>query len=258
MALNFAHIALSLTAIVSLSTFAQNVAIVNGSPIPTSRVNVMLNEMVQQGYSDSPELRQQIRGELVKREILAQEAIRRGIAARADVKTQVELTKQTVLIRALVTDIVKSPISDDELQARYDEIKQQIGDKEYRPSHILLEDEDTAKKIIIKLKNGVNFSKLAKQYSKDKGSAKNGGRLEWSSASSYVSEFKEVLLQLKKGQIIETPVKTNFGYHVIKLDDLRNIQVPSLAELKPQLEHRAREERMHLLEENLIEKSKIR
>ncbi|GAB3628725.1 peptidylprolyl isomerase [Pandoraea terrae] len=257
MALKLARTVLALAATVSLPAFAQNVAVVNGTPVPVSRANAMVAEMVRQGQPDSPQLQQQVREELVKREILAQEAVRRGIPARPDVKFQVEMAKQTVLIRALIADVVKTPVSDAELQSRYDQIKKQFGDKEYHARHILVPSEDLAKEIIAKLKGGAKFADLAKQYSKDPGSAQNGGDLDWSPANAYVPEFAAALGKLQKGQMTDAPVKTNFGYHVIQLDDVRDAQIPSLAEVKPQLEQQMREEKLQKFEQELEKKAKI-
>jgi peptidyl-prolyl cis-trans isomerase C len=150
MALKLARTALALAATVSLTAvslpaLAQNVAVVNGTPVPVSRADAMVREMVRQGQPNSPQLQQQVREELVKREILAQEAVRQGLASNTDVKAQVELAKQGVLIRALIANFQKtSPVTDADLQARYDQLKKQFGDKEYHARHILVPDEKTA------------------------------------------------------------------------------------------------------------------
>lgn len=258
MALKFARTALALAAVVSLPALAQNIAVVNGTPVPTSRADAMVREMVRQGQPNSPQLQAQVKQELVQREILAQEALRRGLGSNPDVKSQVQLATQGVLIRALIADFQKtSPVTDAEVQARYDSLKKQFGDKEYHARHILVPSEDVAKDIIAKLKGGAKFADLAKQYSKDPGSAQNGGDLDWSPANAYVPEFAAALQQLQKGQYTQTPVKTSFGYHVIELDDMRDAQIPALAEVKPQLLQQMQEEKLQQFIDGLQKKAKI-
>ncbi len=161
-------------------------------------------------------------------------------------------------IRALIADFQKtSPVSDAEVQARYDQLKKQFGDKEYHARHILVPSEDTAKEIIAKLKGGAKFEDLAKQYSKDPGSAKNGGDLDWSPANAYVPEFADALQKLQKGQYTQAPVKTQFGYHVIELDDVRDAQIPPLSDVKPQLVQQMQEEKLQGFIEGLEKKAKI-
>lgn len=260
MALKLARTALALGAAVSLTAvslpaLAQNVAVVNGTPVPVARANAMVREMVRQ---NSPQLQQQVREELIKREVLAQAAVSKGIATQPDVKAQLKLAEQGVLIRALIADFEKtSPVTDAEVQARYDQLKKQFGDKEYHARHILVTSEDTAKEIIAKLKGGAKFADLAKQYSKDPGSAQNGGDLDWSPANAYVPEFADALQKLQKGQYSQTPVKTQFGYHVIELDDSRDAQIPPLSDVKPQLVQQMREEKLQGFIEGLEKKAKI-
>ncbi|MCE4059827.1 peptidylprolyl isomerase [Pandoraea sputorum] len=263
MALKLARTALALGAAVSLTAvslpaLAQNVAVVNGTPVPVARADAMLREMVRQGQPNSPQLQQQVREELVKREVLAQAAISKGLATDPGVKQQLKLAEQSVLIRALVANFEKtSPVTDAEVQARYDQLKKQFGDKEYHARHILVPSEDTAKDIIAKLKGGAKFADLAKQYSKDPGSAQNGGDLDWSPANAYVPEFADALQKLQKGQYSQTPVKTQFGYHVLELDDVRDAQIPPLADVKPQLEKQMQDEKLQGFIESLEKKAKI-
>ena len=148
-------------------------------------------------------------------------------------------------------------MTDAEVQARYDQLKKQFGDKEYHARHILVPSEETAKEIIAKLKGGAKFADLAKQYSKDPGSAQNGGDLDWSPANAYVPEFSDALQKLQKGQYSQTPVKTQFGYHVIELDDVRDAQIPALSDVKPQLVQQMKDEKLQGFVEDLEKKAKI-
>ena len=178
-----------------------------------------------------------VREELINREILMQEAARRGIATRPDVKAQLAVAQQTVVLRAMIEDFVKTHTpTDAEIKARYDElVKQAGGGKELHLHHILVEDEAQAKDLIAKIKAGASFEDLAKQYSKDPGSGKNGGDLDWSSPQAYVPEFGAAAQKLKKGEVTPEPVKTQFGWHIIRLDDTRDVPPPPLEQVKPQI-----------------------
>jgi peptidyl-prolyl cis-trans isomerase C len=227
-----AAIGLSATA----GVFAQNIAVVNGRPVPKARADFFVAEQTKQGQQDTPELQKMVREELINREILQQEAERKGLGSTAEVKQQLELTKQAILLRALQEDFMKTnKLSDEELANEYNKIKAQFGDKEYRARHILVDTEDKAKALIEQIKKGAKFEDIAKANSKDPGSGQNGGDLDYAAPGNFVPEFSQAMTGLQKGQMTETPVKTQFGYHIIKLEDIREAQVPSLAEVKPQL-----------------------
>jgi peptidyl-prolyl cis-trans isomerase C len=164
-----------------------------------------------------------------------QEAEKKGIAADPDVQAQLDRARQQVLIGALAQDYFKANApSDADVRQQYELLVKETGGKEFEARHILVEKEADAKAIIAKLKTGAKFEDLAKQ-SKDPGSAANGGDLGWAPASTYVKEFGDALGKLKKGETTQTPVKTQFGYHVIRLDDVRDAKVPSFDEAKPQI-----------------------
>jgi peptidyl-prolyl cis-trans isomerase C len=236
---------------------AQNLAVVNGKPVPSSRADAMIKQLATQGQQDSPQLRSMVKEELINREILIQEADKLGLGSNPDVKNQVEIARQSIVIRALVGDYLKKhPVSDADIKAEYDKFKAQAGDKEYRARHILVDKEDDAKAIIAKLKGGAKFEDLAKQ-SKDPGSAANGGDLDWASPASYVKPFSDALVALQKGQITETPVKTQFGYHVIKLEDVRAAKLPALEEVKPQIAESLQQKKLQAFQQELRSKAKI-
>ncbi len=214
---------------------AQNVAIVNNKPIPKAKADAIISQLARQGQQDSPELETAVREDLVRREILMQEADKKGLAADPDVQAQLERARQQVLIGALAQDYFKAnPPADADVRQQYDLLVKETGGKEYKARHILVEKESDAKAIIAKLKTGGSFEELAKQ-SKDPGSAANGGDLDWAPANTYVKEFGEALVKLPKGQYTQVPVKTQFGYHVIRLDDVREAKIPSFDEAKPQI-----------------------
>ncbi len=147
-------------------------------------------------------------------------------------------------------------MTDADIKAEYDKFKAQAGDKEYHVRHILVETEDQAKAIIAKLKSGTKFEELAKQ-SKDPGSAANGGDLDWATPASFVKPFSDAMVALKKGDVTETPVKTQFGYHVIRLDDTRPAKVPTLEEVKPQITEALQQRKLQAYQEELRKKAKI-
>jgi peptidyl-prolyl cis-trans isomerase C len=257
MTLQPARLLIALLAAAALPVMAQNLAVVNGKAVPSSRADAMVKQLAAQGQQDSPQLRGMIKEELINREILIQEADKLGLSANADVKNQIDIARQSIVIRALVADYLKkNPVSDADVKAEYDKFKSQAGDKEYRARHILVEKEEDAKDIIAKLKSGGKFEDLAKQ-SKDPGSAANGGDLDWASPASYVKPFSDAMVGLQKGQVTETPVKTQFGFHVIKLEDVRAAKVPSLEEVKPQIAESLQQKKLQAYQENLRKKAKI-
>ncbi|MDB5763752.1 MAG: peptidylprolyl isomerase [Herminiimonas sp.] len=257
MTLKPAHLLAILLATAALPVVAQNLAVVNGKPVPSSRADTMVKQMAAQGQQDSPQLRAMVKEELINREILIQEADRLGLGTSPDVKNQLEIARQAIVIRALVGDYIKkNPVKEADLKAEYDKFKAQAGDKEYRARHILVEKEDEAKAIIAKLKGGAKFEDLAKQ-SKDPGSAANGGDLDWASPASFVKPFSDAMVALQKGQITETPVKTQFGYHVIKLEDVRAAKVPAFEEVKPQIAEQLQQQKLQAYQQELRKKAKI-
>ena len=198
----------------------------------------MLKERLAAGQPDTPELRNAIRDELNTRELLMREARKKGLDKSAEVKAQMELASQTVLVRAQVADWAKAnPISDAAMHKEYDIIKSQLGDKEYKIRHILVDKEDEAKEIVTALQKGEKFEKLAER-SKDPGSKANGGDLDWNAPANFVKPFSDAMVKLEKGKFTAQPVQTQFGWHVIRLDDIREAKIPSFDEVKPQLTQR--------------------
>ena len=198
----------------------------------------MLKQRLAQNQPDSPELRAAVRDELNTSELLVREARKAGVEKNASVKTEMDLAQQTVLVRAYMADYLKAhPVSDAALRKEYDQIKAQIGDKEYKVRHILVDKEDEAKEIIVALQKGEKFDKLAER-SKDTGSKINGGDLDWNAPANFVKPFSDAMIALPKGKFTTTPVQTQFGWHVIQVDEIRDAKVPSFDEVKPQLAQR--------------------
>ncbi|WP_029001842.1 peptidylprolyl isomerase [Azohydromonas australica] len=241
-----------------LAAQAQNVAIVNGKAVPKARVETLMQQALRGGQQQrTPDLEQKVKEEVVLREIFMQEAEKRGLNASADFRNQMELARQTVLIRELFSDFQKkNPVTDAEAQAEYDKFKAQASGTEYRARHILVEKEEDAKAAIAQLKAGAKFEDLAKKMSKDPGSAENGGDLDFAKPDAYVPEFGQAMSKLKKGEITEEPVKTQFGYHVIKLEDTREAAFPAFDEVKPQIQQRLTQMKLQSFQEELRNKAK--
>ena len=252
-----ARLLIALLAVVAVPVFAQNVAVVNGKPIPSSRVDAVVKQVVAQGQQpDSPQLREMIKKDLIGREVLMQEAENKGFGKDAAVKQQIENARQAIVINALVGDYLKkNPVNDAEIKAEYDKFVAQTGDKEYHVRHILVATEAEAKDIIAKLKGGAKFEELAK-VSKD-GSAANGGDLDWASPASYVKPFADAMVALKPGQVTQTPVQSQFGFHVIKLEETRPTKLPALEEVKGQVAESLQQKKLAAYRDELLKKAKI-
>ena len=242
---------------VPLAAQAQNIATVNGKTVSKARVDILLAQAQRGGQQVTPELQAQAREQVVLREIFAQEAARKGLAASPDVASQMTLARESILIRELFEDYrKKNPVSDEAAQAEYSKFKSQSTGTEFRARHILVEKEDEAKALIAQIKGGAKFEDLAKKSSKDTGSAENGGDLDFAKAESYVPEFSGALQKLKKGEMTNEPVKSQFGFHVIRLEDTREASFPGFEEVKGQLKQRMEQARLQAYQEELRGKAK--
>ena len=216
----------------------ETLATVNGKVIPKARADALLAGQVMQGRKDTEELRKDIREELIRREAIAQAAEKAGLDKKPEVAAQMTLARQGALISAYINDYVKShPVTDAQIKTEYESIRGALGDKEYKVRHILVDKEEDAAAIIEKLKKGEKFEDLAKD-SKDPGSKEHGGDLGWSNQAAFVKPFSAAMVALEKGKFTEKPVKSDFGWHVIQLDDIRDMKAPTLEEVKPQLSQR--------------------
>lgn len=232
-------------------------ATVNGTVIPQSRADFLLKRRVEQGQPDTPELRKSIHDSLIHREVISQESAKLGLDKSADVTTQLELARQEILVNAFVQNYLNNhPISDDALKGEYEKIKAQLGDKEYKARHILVEKEDEAKGIIAQLGKGAKFEKLASEKSKDP-SKDQGGDLGWNGAGAYVKPFADALVALKKNEYTKTPVQTQYGWHVIKLEDVRPMTPPPVDSVMPQLRQRMQQQLIEKAVSDLMAKAKM-
>jgi peptidyl-prolyl cis-trans isomerase C len=244
-------------ACLSMGANAQNIAIVNGKAVPTSRVEALAQQVARSGRPVTPEVEAQIKEEVIAREIFMQEAQKRGLDATPEYKSQIELARQTILIRELFAEFQKtSAVTDADVQAEYDKFVAANGGKEYRARHILVETKEQAEAILASLKKGGKFEDIAKKQSKDPGSGANGGDLDWAAAGNYVKEFSDAMVALNKGQV-SAPVQSQFGFHIIRLDDVREAQLPALADVKPQIVQQMTQQRMATFQQELRAKAKV-
>jgi peptidyl-prolyl cis-trans isomerase C len=231
---------------------------VNGVIIPQTFFDAMNKEREASGQPTTPEMNAAIKDELINREVLAQAAAKRGLDRDPNIAAQMRIAGQAVLIRAYFEDYVKAnPLKDEDLKKQYEAFLAQMGDKEYKARHILVETEEEAKTIIAQLGRGESFEKLAKDKSKDPGSKDNGGDLDWGPAGRYVPEFGNALRALQKGQTTPNAIKTQFGWHVIRLDDSKDMKKPSFDEMKEQFRQRAQQDAISRLVGDLRSKAKV-
>ncbi len=252
---------LALAALMTLAgtaALAQNVAIVNGKAVPKARLDALAAQIERAGRQITPEMAGQLREEVIAREIFMQEADKLGLGQSDDYRNQMELARQSILIRELFSDFQKkNPITDAEMKVEYDKFVAANSGKEYKARHILVEKEEQARAIIARLKRGAKFEDIAKKESKDPGSGANGGDLDWSGADNYVAEFSQAMVKLNKGQVTDRPIKTQFGWHVIRLDDVRTPQLPTFEQVKPQLQQQMAQQKLAKFQEDLRAKAKI-
>ena len=237
---------------------AQNLAIVNGKAVPKTRMDALAQQVARSGRPITPDVEAQIKEEVIAREIFMQEAQKRGLDATDDFKAQLELARQTILIRELFSKFQESnAVTDADVKAEYDKFVAANGGKEYRARHILVETEDQAKAIYASLKKGAKFDDLAKKQSKDPGSGAKGGDLDWAAPGNFVKEFSDAMVALKKGETSSSAVKSQFGFHIIRLDDIREAQLPKLEDVKPQILQQLQQQRMANFQQEMRAKAKI-
>lgn len=250
---------LTVGASLSMSAMAQNVAIVNGKKIPSGLLNYIVQEQEKRGNPITDEVKANIRQELINQEILRQEAVKKGLGSTEAVKYQLEMVQHAILANALRDDFLNTAQpTDEEIQSTYDSLAKMIQGSEYRSSHILVEEQDKANELIKELKNGADFAELAKANSKDPGSARNGGDLDWANPQSFVPEFATAMVKLEKGKFTEEPVKSQFGYHIILLTDVRENAAPPLDQVRDQIKERIVAQKWEEYQASLVQKAQIK
>lgn len=251
---------LAATCAVAVPAFAQNVATVNGKAITQAELNNTVKALVARGAQDTPEFRKQLTEELINRAVLVQAAEKAGVDKKDEVALALNNAKQEILIASLLQDwSQKNQISDAEIQKTYDElVKESANQKEYKVRHILVKDETAANKLLKSIKDKkAKFADVAKKESIDAGSGKNGGELGWAPAENYVPEFANAVKAAKKGELVAKPVKSQFGWHIIQVEDKRAAQPPKLEEVKPQLQQMLSQQALQKHMKELRDKAKV-
>ncbi|SFN12773.1 peptidyl-prolyl cis-trans isomerase C [Formivibrio citricus] len=257
------RIALALSAaLLSAFVFAEagKATTVNGVAIPESKVDFLVKQVVARGQTkDTPELRARVREDLVRNEIVVQEAVKKGLDKTPEVTNQLEMAKAQILFGAYINDYVKNnPIPEADLKKFYEEqVKPQFSGKEYHARHILVASEAEAKAILAELKKGKKFDALAKAKSVDKASGENGGDLGWANPAAFVKEFGDALQSLPKGKVSSAPVKTQFGYHIIKVEDVRQAKGPTFEEVKGEIQQELQNQALQKMLADLRSKAKV-
>jgi len=234
------------------------VATVNGAAIPQSRLELFVRQAIAQGQADSPELRNAVKQELIAREIVVQEALKKGLDKSPDFTAQLDMLRQQLLLQLYQQDFPRThqPAAA-AMRGEYDKLKAQQGDKEYRARHILVKTEEEAKEVLGQLSKGGKFEQIASEKSLDTGSKASGGDLNWAAPGNYVKPFSDALTKLKKGETTRTPVQTQFGWHVIQLTDERALKMPSYDELKPRIAQAMTQQSLQKAIQDLRTKAKI-
>lgn len=224
---------------------AKPIATVNGREIPAIYGELAKQNLLQQGAPNDANLNARVREALINQELLSRAAIEKGLDKNPRLVAAMDMLRREQLTKAYLEDYVRSrPVTDAEIQSEYDKAKASAaGNNEYKVRHILVKEEAEAKAILAQLKKKTAFDKLAREKSKDPGSAKNGGDLGWNVPDAFVKEFGDAMKSLKKGETSE-PVKTQFGYHIIKLEDMRAAKIPPLDEVKNEIRQQLQQRRV--------------
>jgi peptidyl-prolyl cis-trans isomerase C len=252
-----------MVALLSQTAFALNadtVASVNGVNITQKEYEEHMKQRAaaqnQQGQQ-VPVDRKMVLDELINREILIQEAKKLKLDKDKAVVAQLANLKKNLLIQALITrSPAAKPVSEKELKEVYDQQIGQADPTEYNTRHILMKDEASARKVIEKLNDGANFEELAKSESTDP-TGKEGGDLGWLSTPRMPPEFYNAISTMKKGTHSQAPVKTQFGWHIIKLDDSRKRELPKFEDVKNQITPLIQNQRLKEYVLQLRSKAKI-
>lgn len=235
-------------------------ATVNGQVITTkefdSLVNMMSNGQITADKL-TPEQKKMVVDRLIVIHAAAAEAIKDKLDKEDDTIAALRNARLQILSGAAVKHFMDTvTVPDSEIQAEYN-AKYAAPKKEYKASHILVKTEEEANGLIEKLKKGADFAELAKKNSIDPGSGKNGGDLGWFGHGAMVPEFTEAVESLEKGKMTDKPVKSQFGYHIIKLEDIRETPGPALSEMKAQIENTLKQQKLQKYLEDMRTNAKV-
>jgi peptidyl-prolyl cis-trans isomerase C len=245
-------------ALLALPVMAKNIAVVNGTPISLDRYEFIVEKVKELGQAFNEEQTENFKNMLIELEVLSQEAKKKKLDDTKDYAYELETVKQQLLVQLLKADYFKkNPVTQEDIQTEYNTLVKAAGN-EYKSRHILVEDEELANTLIVELKEGSDFIALAKEHSTDTGSGNNGGDLGWARVDTYVPEFANALQALEKGEMTEKPVKSQFGYHIIMLEDIRSPQLPPLSQVEPQIKQKLEQDKFTAYAKELREQATIK
>ena len=234
------------------------VATVNGVAIPRARLDAILRMQKERGVADSEQVRAQVREILINNELLNQEAARSGLVKKPETQQQLELTRNEVIANVMIQEYLRThPVATADVQKEYDRLKAQQGDKEYKVRHILVAKEDEAKAVIAEIKKGAKFEEVAQKRSLDEGTRPRGGELDWTVPGNLEKPFADAMVKLDKGKMTDAPVATRYGFHVVRVDDIREVKFPDITQVRSQLEQRLLGQRVEAFLHDLRAKAKI-
>lgn len=236
-------------------------ATVNGEAITESDYEDYLRarQTQQAPIPDKEKERKVVLDEMINRVLLVQSAVDHKVDREPDVYFQIKRQRENVLARAMLRKYLKdNPISDEEVQKFFEEETEKANKNEYRARHILVRSEEEAREIIAQLQKGASFSSLAQKKSIDVRSGKQGGDLGWFSQEVIVPEFFNAVTAMKRGEISKEPVKSDFGWHIIKFEDSRPRKMPTLEQAKGDIRQRIQQERVDALVKSLKDNGKIK
>lgn len=209
---------------------------VNGQAQSNALAEVLLREQFARGASDSTELRQAVRDGLINQALMVQESRKAKLDLNPLLQAQVELAKQNILVQAWQQQILsETPPKEEELKAEYDRQMARMDEKDYLLRHLLVTQEATAKLLLEKIQAGAKMADLAKEYSQDPQSRERGGVTDWVNATDLSPALAQAAKTVAKGKMFSRPIKSDAGWHVLQVEDVRPFKAPSLTEVKPQL-----------------------
>ncbi len=230
-------------------------AVVNGRPITRALLEVYAAGRRSPTGEPLPEKR--LLDELIAQELLVQQAEKAGLAQRPEVRRRLELQRRNLLAMTMLQEEIKrQPVTDEELRKLYDEMVAKQPRKEYKARHILVKDEKTARELIARLDKGADFAELARKHSIGP-SGKQGGELGWFSPSQMVKPFADAVAALEKGAYTKAPVQTRFGWHVVQLEDVRELPAPEFEQVRDRLREALQRRRVQQYLERLVQEAKI-
>lgn len=257
--MRFTLIATTLAVFVTTTAYAASdtIATVNGTKIKKQTFETYL-KIIQTANSGQPVDPNLVLNEMIRIELLYQEALKKKLDKDPELSVRAEIQRKELFANTLLqqSEIAK-PVPEEELKKIYDEKIKNANLTEYKARHILVKTEDEAKEIIADLDKGKSFEDLAKAKSIDPGSKDSGGNLEWFGPGQMVPEFSQAVAAMQKGSYTRSPVKSQFGYHIIKLEDTRPATPPSFEDSKKRIIGAVQRQRLEQYLEKLHKAAKI-